>query len=259
MMYSKGNINRDEFERMKKDISEGGGDNRMPLGSQEDHWNKTYSGKSAFFGEGPSEFARKAANLFKRNTFKSESVRTILELGCGQGRDTLFFAQEGYSVTGLDYSKAGFLQVRQSAREFGVSDRITIQNFDVRKPLPFPDGSFDVCYSHMLLCMELSMTELIFLLGEIRRVLKPGGIVLYSVRNTFDKHFGTGIHKSEGMYEVGGFVVHFFNEEMVQDLAAGYEIVDIERMQEGSLPKELFGVFLRKQEMGVDDSVIRRG
>lgn len=54
----------------------------MPPGGQEGHWNKTYFGNPAFFGEGPSEFAHTAMKLFK-----SAGVRSVLELGCGQGRD----------------------------------------------------------------------------------------------------------------------------------------------------------------------------
>lgn len=216
---------------------------RMPSNDQNAHWEKTYSGKPLFFGIESSEFGRLAAGLFKR-----EGVRSVLELGCGQGRDTLLFAKEGFQVTGLDYSEAGLLGLRRAADDADVSDRIVTRHFDVRKPLPFPDESFDACYSHMLICMELSTTELKSLLGDIRRVLKPGGVTLYSVRNTFDKQFGTGTHKSEDMYEIGGgFVVHFFSEEKVRELAAGYEIVEVRRMQEGDLPKELFGVALRKR------------
>jgi SAM-dependent methyltransferase len=222
-------------------------------GGQEGHWNKTYSGNRGFFGEGPSEFAQTAVKLFK-----DAAVGTVLELGCGQGRDTLLFAKEGFQVTALDYSEAGLLNLQGSAREIGFSDRIATRSFDVRKPLPFPEGSFDACYSHMLLCMELSTAELKFLLGEVRRVLKPGGLGLYSVRNTFDKHFGTGTHKSEGMYEIGGFVVHFFSEEKIRSLATGYELLDLRRVQEGSLPRELFGVVLRKREEAADASHIQK-
>ena len=122
----------------------------MPSAGQEGHWDKTYKGNPTFFGEDPSEFAQTVINLFK-----GEGVRSVLELGCGQGRDTLLFAKEGFHVTALDYSAAGLLKLQGSAREIGVSDRIDTRSFDVRKPLPFPDGSFDLCYSHMLLCMEL--------------------------------------------------------------------------------------------------------
>ena len=218
-------------------------DSRLPSNGQNAHWEKTYSGEPLFFGNESSEFGRVAADLFKR-----EGVRSALELGCGQGRDTLLFAREGFHVTALDYSEAGLLCLQGSAREAGGSDRIITRHFDVRKPLPFPDVSFDACYSHMLICMELSTAELTFLFGEICRVLKPGGVTLYSVRNTFDKQFGTGTHKSEDMYEIdGGFVVHFFSEEKVRELAAGFEIVEVRRMKEGDLPKELFGVALRKR------------
>jgi len=226
----------------------------MPSSGQEGHWNKIYSGNRAFFGEGPSEFAQAAVNLFK-----DAAVGTVLELGCGQGRDTLLFARQGLEVTAMDYSEAGLLNLEGSARKIGVSDRIAVRSFDLRKPLPFPDGSFDACYSHMLLCMELSTEELRAILGEIRRILKPDGLALYSVRNTADKHYGAGVHKSEDMYDVGGFVVHFFSEEKVRDLAAGYEILNLRRMQEGSLPRELFGVILRKRDGATDVSVIQMG
>ncbi len=225
----------------------------MPSDGQEGHWNRTYSGDSAFFGEGPSEFARMALSQFKNS-----AVRSVLELGCGQGRDTLLFAKEGFDVTALDYSKAGLHKLQESARDLGVSDCIDTRSFDVRKPLPFPDGTFDACYSHMLLCMDLSTAELRFLLGEIHRVLKPGGVTLYSVRNTFDKHHRAGTYKSEEMYDIDGFVVHFFSEEKVRDLATGYELLDLRRMQEGSLPRELFGVVLRKWEEAADATHIQK-
>lgn len=227
--------------------------NKMPSTGQEGHWDKTYSGDPTFFGDGASEFART-----ELNRFKGAAVRSVLELGCGQGRDTLLFAKEGFRVTALDYSEAGLRKLRESATDLGVSDRIDTRSFDVRKPLPFPDGSFDACYSHMLFCMELSTVELRFLLGEIRRVLRSGGLELYSVRNTFDPHHGAGIHKSEEMYDIGGFVVHFFSEEKVRSLATGYELLELRRMREGSLPRELFGVVLRKREEAADASHIQK-
>ena len=245
-----------EIIRVGLFLSRSGG--RMVSGNrqgngQKGHWDKTYSGDPTFFGDGASEFARTALNRFK-----GAAVRSVLELGCGQGRDTLLFAKEGFHATALDYSGAGLRKLRESATDLGVSDRIDTRSFDVRKPLPFPDGSFDACYSHMLLCMELSTAELRFLLGEVRRVLKTGGLELYSVRNTFDPHHGAGIHKSEEMYDIGGFVVHFFSEEKVRSLATGYELLELRRMQEGTLPRELFGVVLRKREEAADASHIQK-
>ncbi|HKZ16890.1 MAG TPA: class I SAM-dependent methyltransferase [Geobacteraceae bacterium] len=210
---------------------------------QKKHWEQTYSNNPSFFGEEPSEFAAAAVAVFSR-----EGVRTVLELGCGHGRDTLLFAREGFEVTALDYSEEALGILAARAGEIGVSSHVARRVFDVREALPFPSGSFDACYSHMLLCMELSTPELEFILGEIHRVLRPGGLTLYSVRNTDDKHYRTGIHRSEDMYEIGGFVVHFFSQEMIRSLSRGYKILEVNRMQEGSIPRELFAVALRKNE-----------
>lgn len=48
------------------------------------------------------------------------------------------------------------------------------------------------------------------------------------------------------MYEVGGFIVHFFSREKVEQLARGYEVVRLEEFEEGGLPRKLFVVTLRK-------------
>jgi SAM-dependent methyltransferase len=208
---------------------------------QKAYWDKVFSREAAFFGEEPSDFAKKSVDLFRR-----EAIETVLELGCGQGRDTFLFARSGLRVMALDYSETAVSALRERAAVAGLAASIEAQSHDVRQPLPFPDGSFDACYSHMLLCMELSTAEIAFLLGEIRRVLRPGGLALYSVRSSFDRHYRTGTHLREEIYEIGGFAVHFFTEEKIRKLARGYAIQEIERMEEGSLPRDLFCVTLRK-------------
>jgi hypothetical protein len=55
------------------------------------------------------------------------------------------------------------------------------------------------------------------------------------------------IHRGEDMYEVGGFIVHFFSNEKVEHLAKGYEIVNLAEFEEGRLPRKLFRVTLRKK------------
>jgi hypothetical protein len=95
--------------------------------------------------------------------------------------------------------------------------------------------------------MALTTAELKFLSDEIRRVLKPNGLNIYTVRNIKDPHFQTGIHQGEEIYEIGGFVIHFFNRGKVEHLAKGFEIVSVVEFEEGGLPKRLFRVTLRKK------------
>ena len=56
----------------------------------------------------------------------------------------------------------------------------------------------------------------------------------------------TGVHQGEEIYEIGGFVIHFFSKEKVEHLAKGFEILSVDEFEEGGLPKRLFRVTLRK-------------
>ena len=215
------------------------------LNGQHEHWQQTFASKPTMFGGEASYPARVAVNRFK-----AESKLKILELGAGQGRDSLFFAREGLDVTVLDYSDAGLREIQEKAEQQGVPGRISTVCHDVRRPLPFEPATFDAVYSHMLYCMALTTAELMTLSGEIRRILKPGGLNLFTARTKQDAHYGTGIHRGEDMYEVGGFIVHFFDEAKVKQVASGYVLEAIERFDEGGLPRKLYLVTLRKPNSG---------
>ena len=155
------------------------------LDKQHPHWENTFLNNFEIFGEVPSEPAQKAAELFKR-----ERIKTILELGGGQGRDTVFFAQNGFQVYVLDYTDAGIEIIKQKAQAKGLSEYITAIQHDVRNPLPFDNETFDACYSHMLYWQHfirstwkrsspmigLSMISLRFPLNTLRGFMLLSGI-----------------------------------------------------------------------------------
>ncbi len=215
------------------------------LNAQREQWESVLSARNERYGTEPSYPARQALAMFQ-----GEGAKQVLELGGGQGRDTLFFARHGLRVQVLDYARPGIEAVERASRDGGVAELVRIACHDVREPLPLSDGSFDACFSHMLYCMALTTAELQALSREIWRVLKPGGINVYTARHTGDPDYGLGTHIGEDMYEDEGFVVHFFSREKVERLATGYRIVEIEEFEEGTLPRKLFMVTLRKQAKG---------
>lgn len=225
-------MSQEELSVMAKEIIE----------QQRQNWNNVFSDNPNAFGEAPSQAAQKAVSLFKE-----EGVETVLELGGGAGRDTICLAQNGFRVSVLDFTESSVETIAQKAEALGLSQSVSPMCHDVRNPIPFDDESFDACYSFGLYCGALLTSELEFLSDEIRRILKPGGLNIYSVRNTDDPRYGTGIHRGGDMYEVGPFIVHFFSKDKVDHLAKGYQIIDIDEFEEGDLPRKLFRVTLRKK------------
>jgi len=209
---------------------------------QRELWDQVFTESENYFGDQPSLLAQKSLELFREN-----NVASVLETGCGQGRDTFLFAENDISVTALDYSSKAVDAVAARAASSSLSSHIDPQLLDIRKPLPFESGSFDACYSHMLFCMELTMAEIACALSEVHRVLKPGGLVVYSVRSIFDRHYRAGEHLGENLFEVGKFAVHFFYKDKLEELASGFEIKSIERIEEGALPRDLYCIVMEKK------------
>lgn len=180
---------------------------------QREHWQQTYGENPGMYGEAPSEPAVHAAAVFR-----SAGAREVLELGAGHGRDALYLAREGFTVLA------------------------TTAVHDVREPLPLADASVDAVFAHMLLCMALSTEEIHALVTEVRRVLRPGGAFVYTVRHTGDAHYRAGIGHGDDIWEHAGFAVHFFSRGLVDALAEGWSLQEVHAFEEGALPRRLWRV-----------------
>lgn len=216
---------------------------RPALDAQMTHWTTMLETRPEMFGRNPSEAARRSVADLERL-----GVRRILELGGGQGRDSLFFAARGFDVHVLDYARPGVDAILAKAAQAGLAEHVTAAQHDVRRPLPLPDAELDACYSHMLFCMAFTTDELEALSREVLRVLRPGGVCIYTARTTSDPDYGRGIARGEAIYESNGFIVHFFDRAKVDRLARGYELVALDELEEGPLPRRLVRVVMRKPE-----------
>jgi SAM-dependent methyltransferase len=214
-----------------------------PIARQRQTWSATFADRSDFLGSEPSAVGRAALARFG-----SAGVAELLELGPGQGRDTLLFAAAGLRVIAVDYADPGLAQIRSSAAAAGIGPSIRTVLGDVREPLPLPDRSVDAVYAHMLLCMALTTGEIERLVAEVWRVLRPGGVFAYTVRTKADAHFGAGVDHGDDRWEMGGFIVHFFDRALIDRLAGGFEILEISDHEEGRLPRRLAAVTMGKPQ-----------
>lgn len=219
---------------------------RAPSVEQLGRWEEALRERPDRYGSGTSEPARAALDRLRR-----ARACDLLELGGGQGRDSIFFAREGLNVTVVDFAETAVSTIAQKAVAEGVAKRVCAVEHDVRDPLPFADASFDACYSHMLLCMSLNEPELHALTAELRRVLRPGGLCIYTARTTGDPDFGRGAPLGGRLYELDGFAVHFFDRALVNGLATGpegtgFELLEVEEFEEGGLPRRLIRATMRR-------------
>ena len=212
------------------------------LNQQSQHWESNFSSKPEMFGLNPSLAAKKALKIFK-----IEKINKVVELGAGLGRDTIYFAKNSIHVEALDYSPSGIKIINQKINQNNFSNLVNTKILDVRKTLPFEDNSIDGFYSHMLYCMALTTSDLENLNKEIHRVLKPGGINIYTVRHTNDGDFKKGVQIVEDMYENDGFIVHFFSKNKINSLMNGFVNLETTNFEEGSFPRKLFFVCNKKK------------
>jgi SAM-dependent methyltransferase len=95
-----------------------------------------------------------------------EQWRSVLEVGCGPGRDGVAITAAGFRYTGTDLSPGMVGAARAAGLEAHVASATD---------LPFDDDTFDAAWS-MSTLMHLDDSELEAALSEITRVLVPGGL-----------------------------------------------------------------------------------
>lgn len=177
-----------------------------------EYWNRFYEGNPNI--EYPSLFAQDITKILVKN-------RNLLELGCGNGRDSFYFAKNGINVTAIDASE----KVIDRLQEKGCGGNICFICDDfVCSPAIFA-GQFDYCYSRFSLhaINEEQEDELI---KNVYRVLKATGKFFIEARSIHDEIYGLGNKIARNTYAYQGHFRRFIViEELEEKLcSAGFRI-----------------------------------
>jgi ubiquinone/menaquinone biosynthesis C-methylase UbiE len=101
----------------------------------------------------------------------------ILDAGCGEGRNLVYFIRNNYQVFGIDKNEDSIQMLKYLATSVNPSypaDRFTVGNIN---DLPYKDHAFDAVISSAVLHFAESKTEFLQQLSELSRVLKKGGLL----------------------------------------------------------------------------------
>ncbi len=145
----------------------------------------------------------------------------VLEIGSGSGGPALFLAETvGCRVTGLDINEFGIKNSVELARQRGVESRAEFRLADASQPLLFEANAFDVIVCNDAICHIAGRLEI---LKEWRRVLKPGGRMLFT-----DALVLTGVVSHEEIARRSSIGNYFFvpdgeNERLIKE--AEFELI----------------------------------
>jgi len=128
---------------------------------QKERWNKVFASSDETFNRQPNAFLLKSV--------QGKTPGTALEIGMGQGRNTIAMARLGWDVTGIDISDEGIRQAVAEAKKQNVNIHAIVASAD-----DFDYGSerYDLIYAtfeHQIVTRNAD---------KLVPALKPGGMIV---------------------------------------------------------------------------------
>jgi SAM-dependent methyltransferase len=123
-----------------------------------------------------------SADLELYRNFALRCDGPVLELGCGSGRVSIPLAQSGLNVTGIDRSTAMLELARARAAEAGLTERLCLEQVDLRTPAFRAQFALAICPLNGFLHL-LTVEDQLAALRSAHRALLPGGFLIVDLPN----------------------------------------------------------------------------
>jgi cyclopropane fatty-acyl-phospholipid synthase-like methyltransferase len=205
------------------------------MADHQNYWDSYFNGTDAETYDFSQSKPAAALVSFCDNYLKKKS--TVLDLGCGGGRNAHYLAQRGYRVYGIDISAAAIEFCQKRFARFNLSGTFKQGTFS---QIPFPDNYFAglICVAALdHVTLETAKASII----EIRRVLARNGVMLM----TFDP-----LHTDEDMLHEAevlpdgtlrfvrgkhtGMLFHRYKNTEIKSLAGKENIITFNISEEGA-------------------------
>ena len=185
------------------------------------YYDERYGAEPFYWGKQPSSMAR---IFFKK--FLPQDGQSLLDIGCGEGRDSIFFAQNGFQVKGFDASAEGIKKSLTRAEALNMS--IDFFQADINEYRL--QDSFDVIFSSGALhYIPQSLRDEI--LSNYKRFTNSAGINVHMIpifkpflpvdpqADQLERDWRSG----EILTHYHDWKIEYFTEEILDDIRSGYK------------------------------------
>lgn len=190
-------------------------------------WNEDESYWDAYY---QNQFAQNSGevqvpSLFARAMLENymEKGNSLVELGCGNGRDSLYFAENGMNVTGIDVSEVAIRKLQQRNTNHCIFICDDFVNAEAIYQI-----QYDYCYSRFTL-HAINVEQETQILDKAYKMLKSNGYLFIEARSVRDEKFGKGQEVEKNAYIYDGHYRRFIDpEELKSKLESiGFTIAEI--------------------------------
>jgi SAM-dependent methyltransferase len=147
--------------------------------NQQEVWDREHASQQAFATMHtlkPSRTMQQFAQFLVQVGVSPGQERLILDIGCGKGRNSIFFAQLGYQVFANDFSEKALDDARQRTAQHQVS--IEYERVNLAEDWPYAPNTFDaIIDANTSVFIPAEGREVA--IQEAHRVLKPNGFYLF--------------------------------------------------------------------------------
>lgn len=163
-------------------------------------YQKLYEAEEYYWGKEPAKFLNQLITMKP-----PRPGMKILDIGCGEGKDAVYMAKKGYTVTAFDLTESGIAKTKQLAAETGVKLNAYVDDINTFQT----DERFDIIYSSGTL-QYLYDDQIDGFFEKVQRMTNPHGLNYFNV--FVEKPFleqAPDWDKEEKLWQTGWLFTHY--------------------------------------------------
>ena len=176
-------------------------------------FNDFYSKSSHYFSNNHSGGMQECLEKYK------VAPCLAIDIGAGEGRNSLYLASQGFSVLAIEPSSVGAMKIKEQAKQHDLDLKVLNSDF-----LSISKDYSGVGFVLALTSLEhMEYEYLCRTITEIKRVLKPGGYLYILVFTEEDPGFKKMYNEAS---ECALFIKHYFKKDELKELFSDFDIIE---------------------------------